>query len=530
MVKVADASKLVACSRPGHASSFIRRNGTQKRSGTTYQRYQCQPLNGDDPHSFQVPIVGEEVLQPAPPAPPERCEIHPSSRVRRDGKTKTRRGVERQRYLCFPKNGDEPHRFTPALSRLVVNHGDTCPECATLRAVTRGDTNAARGHKFTTRIVAQALARLANGDSYGATSVWAKRQMELNHRHGSAKEPPAVAPVKARKNSWRLSADWVEAFSPVLFDPWASSARREVHEILSGPTKDRQAVALLLDDIPIFVKSASGSSQRERFSVIAASESFIDRDTGQRVTRLRLLRAFADHSADAYKLVMAELGYVPDIVMADGGRGIGAATRWLSDANPDKPFLTSLSAYHLRQQLLRQLATLTREYGFQPGDLASRLENWSFIESTFSWTTWWNNYETRLTSQDLPKTAWPTRWIDKTKPIVDAQMPVLDEHRVLPRSTGALESMLFHVVKPSLSGRALGFGNLERTNRLLDLMTLNANGEFDDLSKVTAALASDARKHGGYVPPVRSITDVRMTRSLLDDTVPSKLAKAKGLS
>jgi hypothetical protein len=61
-------------------------------------------------------------------------------------------------------------------------------------------------------------------------------------------------------------------------------------------------------------------------------------------------------------------------------------------------------------------------------------------------------------------------------------------------------------------------------------MTLNANGEFDDLSKVTAALASDARKHGGYVPPVRSITDVRMTRSLLDDTVPSKLAKAKGLS
>jgi hypothetical protein len=47
---------------------------------------------------------------------------------------------------------------------------------------------------------------------------------------------------------------------------------------------------------------------------------------------------------------------------------------------------------------------------------------------------------------------------------------------------------------------------------------------------VIAALASDARKHGGFAPPVRSITDVRMTRALLDDTVPSKLAKAKGLS
>ena len=55
--------------------------------------------------------------QPAPIALPERCELHPSSRVRRDGKTKTRRGVERQRYLCFPKNGDDPHRFTPALLR-----------------------------------------------------------------------------------------------------------------------------------------------------------------------------------------------------------------------------------------------------------------------------------------------------------------------------------------------------------------------------------------------------------------------------
>jgi hypothetical protein len=354
--------------------------------------------------------------------------------------------------------------------------------------------------------------------------------MEANHKHDGSDSLHKTPRPKERKNSWRLAADWVEAFSPVLFEPWFLAARSEVEEVLAGPSKDRSVVALLLDDIPIFAKASRGVSKRQRFSVIAASESFIDRDSGNRVSRLRLLRAFADHSGDAYKLVLAELGYVPDIVLADGGSGLTIATTWLHEQNPNKGFTTFLSAYHLRKQLLEQMSTLTQKYGFNPGDLSLRVESWSFIESSFSWQTWWSDYEHRMKTQRLPKTAWPNKWIDKIKPIVDEQMPILDEHHVLPRSTGALESVLFRIVKPSMSGRALGFGNLERTNRLLDLMTLNANGYFDDRAKVTALITSDARSHGGYVPPVRSITDVRMTRSLLDDTVPAQLAKAKGLS
>ena len=530
MVKRADPSRLVACTRTGHATSVMRRNGTQVRGGITFQRYQCLPTNGDAPHTFQVPLVADRVSQPAPPAPPERCSEHPRSRVVRDGKTRTAHGVERQRYRCFPKNGDQPHRFTPPLSRLVVNHGETCSECATLRAVNRGDTNAARGHKFTARIVAQALERLANGASYGATGVWAKRQMESQHSHGVDGNPAAATGTKQRRNSWRLAADWVEAFSPVLFEPWSANARAEVEELMALDVKDRPYTTLLLDDLPIFVKSSRGITQRQRFTVIAASESRVDRETGERTTRLRLLRAFARGSADCYKLVLDELGYVPDVVMADGSKAIAGATSWLAAEHPERPFMVCLSAFHLRNQLARQLAKLTREYGFQPGDLTLRLESWSFIESDFSWRTWWDDYEARLNSQGLPPTAWPNKWINEVKPVVDAQMPVFDEHRVLPRSTGAIESTLFSVVKPSLTGRALGFGNLERTNRLLDLMVLNANGQFDDLSQVVAAMNTDARSHAGYVPPVRAIADVRMTRSLLDDTVPAKLAKHRGLS
>ena len=125
------------------ATSEIRRNGVRVQHGVTVQRYKCQPTIGDPAHQFFAPMAGDEPVQPAPPSPPENCPNHPISRMFRDGKTSGARCVERRRYRCFPKNGDGPHRFTPALSRLVVNHGDACPTSATHRAINQGDINAA---------------------------------------------------------------------------------------------------------------------------------------------------------------------------------------------------------------------------------------------------------------------------------------------------------------------------------------------------------------------------------------------------
>jgi hypothetical protein len=506
------------------------KNGTRKVAGVTYQRYLCRPNNSDAAHTLKSYASGSATPEPTPYSPPERCPKHPLSRTVRDGKTKRARGVERQRYRCYPNNGDAEHRFTPVLSRLVVDHGETCPECSRERGVNQGDTNVAHGYKFTTRVVAAALAELADGDSYGSTAVWAKQQMLALTGHTSTRiTSSSREKSRQRKNSWRLAADWVETFSPVLFEPWAAAARAEVDEAFAQPTKDRQVVSLLLDDIPVFVKARQGTRQRQRFSVLAASESFIDLDKGQRVTRLRLLRAYPDHSGDAYKLVLAELGYVPDIVMADGGTGIGAAVRWLEKSNPGKPFAVCLSAYHLRQQLRRQLAKLSSEHNFRPGDLEDRLQNWSFSSSSVAWHTWWGDYENRMRAQKIAPSAWPHKWINEVKPRVDAQMPVLDQSRVLPRSTGSLEATLFDIVKPTMNVRGPGFGNLERTNRLLDLMTLRANGVFDNLQTVANALVTDALLHDGFAPPVRSIADVRMVRSLLDETMTERLVKQAGL-
>lgn len=355
--------------------------------------------------------------------------------------------------------------------------------------------------------------------------------MDRHRTHVDPTDPlTGRAGARQRSKAWRLAADWVEVFSPVLFEPWDKQARREITELRQVSVKDRPFIALLLDDIPIFAKATKSMTQRERFSVIAASETIFDSHWGQRTTRLRLLRAFASHTADAYKLVLDELGYVPDLIIADGSKSIGTAATWLAQRYPDQPFQLCLSAYHVRQQLLRQFDTLAAKCGFQPGDLAQRLDDWSFIESVFAWQAWWGDYERRLRAQAIPKTAWPNKWINENKPLVDAQMPLFDEHRVVPRSTGALEAALFRIVKPSLSGRALGFGNLERTNRLLDLMVLRANGQFDNLAGVVAKMNADARSFGGFMPPVRSIADVRMMRSLLDDTVPAKLVVQRGLA
>lgn len=117
----------ITCPLPGHASSSVVKNGTRKVAGVTYQRYLCRPSNSDAAHTLKSYTSGNATPEPTPYSPPERCPKHPLSRTVRNGTTSTTRGVERQRFRCYPNNGDPEHRFTPVLSRLVVDHGETCP-------------------------------------------------------------------------------------------------------------------------------------------------------------------------------------------------------------------------------------------------------------------------------------------------------------------------------------------------------------------------------------------------------------------
>ena len=157
MIKKVDSTRAVTCPIPCHVSGSVRRHGTRQANGVEYQRYLYRPTNGDPPHTLKAFITEQTSPEPSPYSPPERCPTHPSSRTVRDGKTRSARGIERQRYRCTPANGDPVHCFTPAPSRLALDHGETRPECARERDVNQGDTNAGHGYKFTTRIIAAAL-------------------------------------------------------------------------------------------------------------------------------------------------------------------------------------------------------------------------------------------------------------------------------------------------------------------------------------------------------------------------------------
>ena len=547
-IEAASPAQSLVCPRPEHKGSVVVRFGTRPSKDRTvaYQRFRCAPAHpataaaSDEryaPHVFQLPLRGgvpEQVPYVAPPA----CPTHPDGQIVRNGfaspppkrkpQNPTRRVhpvVPRQRYRCTPPSG-KPHSFFPKLPRQAVGAGEYCEHCEEPRCVHRGETIVARGHRYTTVVVAQALAELGAGASYARTSLLAFQRTQP----GLLMPLSVQAQTRAGKNAWRLAADWCELFSPVLWEPWAQARLAEMEVVAERKPKERPVRVVIIDDIPVFAKAVGAAKPLQRFSVLALSEVLVTRGAGRSITRLRLLRAYPRHDEKAYRLLLNELGYVPDIVIADGGNGIRGALRTMQRRD-GAAFQQMLSAYHVRKQLRRLFATLERKHpgGFSPGDLDDDLETWKFCASEAAWQRWWSRFEQRATGQGLPYTTWQTGWVRDYKPLVDAQMPMLDEIGVLPRTTGALEATLFNTIKPAILGRSRTFGNLVRTNRLLDLMVLHANGQLASTAAVARALRRDVETTDGYGPPVRAITDPRMYRSLLDAGQLDHLVKDAGL-
>lgn len=535
------------CPWPGHKAREVRRHGTVKADDGTVTRYRflCSPGTTKQ-HAFSVPATPEG--QPAPQdftgpeqprlhkvdtrrpyTPPEPCPKHPGSRVVRCGSYKSGTG-RRQLYQCTPIGWQSDHKikthpetsrhvFTPVLPRAHVEGDDACPHCTELRAVNRGDTVVARGHTATTRHVAEALTRLGRGESYADVSLWL--QGELRGQVSAQK-----------KDAWRRAADVVEVFAPVVWADWLNTVTAE-DEARSQIARVPRVV--LVDDLPIFDKAKTHRRQQQRFAILGLAEVILNPASGRvRETRLRLLRAYPNHSTEAYELLLDELGYVPDFVIADGGKGIRPAVENLAArTGQDVTFITS--AYHIRDQLRRVIAKArSAKAAFTPGDLAARVEAFGPSQSRQAWVDWWSDYERRLTAQGVPRSGWPVRQktdaYERTIKQLDALAPWPD----IPRSTGHLEDLFARYVKSSIKPRGRGFGNIIRTNQMLDLFVLRANGYFDDVARVVSVLRQDAVEGdpaaAGYAPPVRTITDNGLDRSLLDVSVITKLVTERGLT
>lgn len=538
------------------------------------------------------------------PAPP--CQIHVGSKVIRNGTYGKGLAVRRQKYKCFPPDGSRPHEFTPPLPRDHVHENDEhCDHCDELRGIHRGETAVARRHSWSTRIVARGLEQLANGASYASVSQWAIRVSGTTRTRRSAdgdepfadeegldgatdtsaapdagepetaevddggdgeetvdqddtpkKRRTASAASKASRNAWHIAADWVEAFSRVIYEPVEEQLRAEaiaererLDELVeTGAALDRPRV-ILVDDVPVYGRDLDRKTRTRRdagYFVLVVAELHWPEATRKRgrsadpTIRLRLVRAMAKSNTASWRIVFDELGYHPDFVVADAGTGIAGAIEQHFDAARTK-LIPSL--WHLTQKVELSLADTPGAATIGPGGkelipplrdhvrLLSRHS--SVLDSVENWTGWWEGLLSVLTTHRLA-TDEVRRKRKHYEPAMAAVIDDIATHPQIPVSTGGLETLIAKQVKPLLALRRTSFGNIERTNRLFDLVVAKDHGAFDNLGEVAKLLRLDAEQHDGWTVPLRAVADPRPIggtySSLRDTTLLNTIAKQRGVA
>jgi hypothetical protein len=150
------------------------------------------------------------------------------------------------------------------------------------------------------------------------------------------------------------------------------------------------------------------------------------------------------------------------------------------------------------------------------------------------WTTWWDDLETLMVALQLPLEKVATRRRDYESMVSDL-LPVYRRYPQLPVSTGGLEVALRQRVDPVLRGRKHAFANLERVNRLFDLVVCRDWGVFDSTLAVADLIRRDNEANAGWATPLRYVSDVRSSggsrySSLRDQQLLRSRAREAGLS
>lgn len=500
------------CPYPTHRGSTVFADGLRyRKDGTPVRRFECIPLAGDK-HKFSVAETDD-----APPKfAPVKCVEHPGSRVIRSG-VNNKDGTRYQRYECRPADGAAKHRFVLPLPRVHVADDTSWKTSDAAKNPHRGPTAAGRGMTATTDIAAEGLQMLSLGRSYTDVGVWAAAQRPKRHKDKELEEERAARRKSAappKRNKWQTGAAWVEQFSPVLWAAWQQ-------RLASTPGHSTLPRVLMIDDSPFDGRErlSDRGHATELFAVLVAVEYFQASETSTVYDhRVRLIRAYPNRGADAYELLVAESGVLPDVIVSDSGAAIQVLIGRLRKLRPGLVWIPS--EWHVQRALQGMLATLTspkRLVPFSAGDLATRLDNKTLFSSPAAWTDWWDDLYRRLDVQRVPKSHWPTRQRrDYFQPVADA-LTYLDTRPAVPRGTGGLEAQIHAKVKPFFAPRAHRFANLERINRAADLLTLRLNGQMDDKAAIAELLRNDASTADGYVPPARAINDNIGYKSLRDD-------------
>jgi hypothetical protein len=362
-------------------------------------------------------------------------------------------------------------------------------------------------------------------------------------------------------NAWHIAADWCEAFAPVVFEPVearlraaAVTDRARLDALRAAGEPMVQPQVLLLDDLPVYGRNNAqgGTSRRDGgFFLLVAAETFWGQPAADPMTavdrslKLRAIRAMPKSNAPAWRLLFDELGYAPDFIVADAGTGIARAIETHFD-----PALTTLvpSLWHVARAVRLALADTPGAQvmgptgkGLRPelADHVSRFSRKGALVDLAAWHAWWDDLERLCADLGLPRDKIRTRRKNYEGPFATA-LRRLAAHPEVPVSTGGLEKVMGKRVEPLLAMRRTGFANIERTNRLFDLVIAREHGAFDDLSAVVTLLRKDAEAavgvsgRAGWTVPLRAIADPRPEdgrySSLRDAMLVVELAEQRGLT
>jgi hypothetical protein len=373
-----------------------------------------------------------------------------------------------------PTNGDAPHRFTEALPREESWHAD-CDVCE--RPVElRDGPQAARRYQFVARGIAGALKSLGAGASYMRASRIARE------RANRLRTDPMTGDPRLSKHG-QLVADWVEVFAPVVFEP---------HRPNDWPSEG----TLVLDHLPFRVKAFNANGRaipggRVVFDVFAA----MGYERGE--PRLWRLEAFPNASAANWSAFLGRLGGQPARVVCDNHSGMTSAvrSRW-----PTTDLY--LCKWHLRHALERLLAAQARRgYASAVAPLQPR------VEAAFAGVSFWRPFVADCRVAGVPAL---DRWLDEMDALIQGQFArrgfASTRPANMPLTTGGLEQRL-RPIRDATHPRRYALKNRERTNRLLMLMQLHANGDDSEVAyrkHIRLWLEANAGRPRGQR---RSITD-----------------------
>jgi hypothetical protein len=356
------------------------------------------------------------------------------------------------------------HVFTETLPRQRSHTGE-CLDCE--RPLARHEGHPApRRLQFTTREIAQVLVRLGEGMSYRAAGRYARQRAG----RGLSRDSSVVE-------------DWVEIFAPTVFEAFAPARWPDV---------------LLLDDLP-FAFRAQGRS-------LIAFRVFGAMGGDGKLVRLE---GFADKRPTQWEQFLGALPGQPQMIVCDNESGMLSGIRRVWPGSPNQhPPVIYLSHWHLKNALRK----LLNRHGHPAGSPLEQELDRAFISRHT-----WENFDTFARTAGCAPLE---RWLDQPDPSWWAGTVTrsgriawqFDNRANHPITTGALEARLLEI-KQALGSRAFSLRNRERTNRLLLLMMLQANGVADE-NAYSKLIRADLLANDGYPLVRKRITDRRGYSSL----------------